>query len=173
MNTLQSIHSMKSQQGFVLIVSILILMVVTMLGVTGLSTATLEGRMAHNLQHNMFAFQSAESIIKDTIMIGEPNDTTYSSATDPYLLAYDSGAAVNINPDMATYQAAISGGVATISTAGSTVTQTSIIGANCGDFDVDKFICVPFEINAVATIDTSNATVNNIQGVDRIISKPD
>ena len=162
-----------SQEGFVLVISLLILVVVTMLGVTGLSSATLEGRMAHNMQHSMYAFQAAESVIEDTIRSGERKDTNYTEANDLFLLAFNSGASVTINPpvaDLAVYAQAITGnGGAVISTPGSTVTRTGIAGKSCPNFSVGTFVCIPFAISAAATVSTSNASANNIQGVDHLI----
>ena len=51
----------KRQRGAALIVGLVLLMVLTVLGVSGMSTATLELTMASNAQFNQDAFQSAET----------------------------------------------------------------------------------------------------------------
>ena len=57
----------RSQKGIVLIVALLILMVMTVIGTSMLSTATLEERMASNLQSQNASFQAANSCFKDSI----------------------------------------------------------------------------------------------------------
>ncbi len=55
------------QCGIVLVMALLILMVMTVIGTSMLSTATLEERMANNLQTSNATFQAANSCFKDTI----------------------------------------------------------------------------------------------------------
>jgi len=166
----------RSQRGFVLIVSLLILMVITMIGVNAISTSTLEGRMAHNLQQTMYAFQAAESAIEDAIRASDPFDPNYNVANDPSLVALNAGIGVTsaidliLDPFMETYDNAIDGVDAdiTISTAGSTITRSGI-GTVCPGYSAGEYSCIPFQISAIATINTSNASINNIQGVDRVL----
>ena len=49
------------QSGAVLIVSLLMLLVTTMLGITSMSTAVMEEKMASNSRQKQLAFQAAES----------------------------------------------------------------------------------------------------------------
>lgn len=49
------------QHGAVLIISMIILLVMTLIGVTGLRTTTLEERMAGNMRDRALAFESAEA----------------------------------------------------------------------------------------------------------------
>jgi type IV pilus assembly protein PilX len=51
----------KRQRGAALVVGLVLLMVLTVLGVSGMNTATLELTMASNAQFNQDAFQSAET----------------------------------------------------------------------------------------------------------------
>ena len=51
----------KQQQGAALIVGLVLLMVLTVLGVSGMNTATLELTMASNAQFHQDAFQAAET----------------------------------------------------------------------------------------------------------------
>jgi len=158
----------------VLIVSLLILMVITMIGVNAVSTSVLEGRMSHNLQHAMYAFQTAESAIEDTIRASDPFDTNYIEANDPSLIAFNLGVGVDspldplLDPLMATYVAAIGGAGVAITTAGSTITRSGTGGA-CPGYSADEYSCIPFQISSVVTVNTSNATINNIQGVERVL----
>ena len=83
--------------GSVLIVSILILIVLSLLGLTAVRTTTLEEKMAGNLRDENLAFQSAESALRAAEVFTESvvstnafNDTggLYSKATaDPDYLA--------------------------------------------------------------------------------------
>jgi len=156
---------MQSQQGFVMVVSIMILVVITMIGVTAISTSTLEGRMAYNLQHAMYAFQAAESAIEETIRAGNPFDPDYTIPADPTLDAYNTGLDSVFNPAMASYQQPITNSVIT---APSTVSQMGPGGA-CPGYSASEYLCIPFQINTIVTIDTSNASVNHIQGIERLM----
>lgn len=60
----QNLTNIKNQQGIVLVVSLLILVVMTVLGVSMLSSTTLGERMASNLQSKNATFQAAESCIR-------------------------------------------------------------------------------------------------------------
>jgi len=55
------ISQYKSQRGAVLVVSLLLLVVITTLAVSGMNTATTELAMARNDQNYEFAFQAAET----------------------------------------------------------------------------------------------------------------
>lgn len=50
----------KRQQGAVLVISLLILIVLTLIGLTGMQTTTMEERMAGNMRDRYVAFQAAE-----------------------------------------------------------------------------------------------------------------
>jgi type IV pilus assembly protein PilX len=51
----------KQQAGSVLIVSLVILLVLTLLGLSGMSNTVMQERMAGNMQESMSAFQAAEA----------------------------------------------------------------------------------------------------------------
>ncbi len=53
------------QQGAVLVVSLILLLVMTILGVSSMSSTTMQERMAGNLRDNNLAFQAAESALRD------------------------------------------------------------------------------------------------------------
>ena len=52
------------QRGVVLIVSLILLMVLTLIGVTAMQTSTLEERMAGNAMDRSLAFQAAEAALR-------------------------------------------------------------------------------------------------------------
>jgi type IV pilus assembly protein PilX len=53
------------QQGAILIVSMLLLLVMTLIGITAISTTTLEEKMAGNNRQRQLAFQAASSALRD------------------------------------------------------------------------------------------------------------
>ncbi len=62
--TLSSLPTMRPHQhGFVLIMSLLFLLLLTIIGITSLSTTSLEEKMAHNVKDKNLAGQSAESAL--------------------------------------------------------------------------------------------------------------
>jgi len=57
------ISSNMQQQGAVLVVSLIVLLLMTIIGVSSIKTTTLEERMAGNLRDQNLAFQSAEAAL--------------------------------------------------------------------------------------------------------------
>ena len=53
------------QRGAVLIISLIMLLVLTLIGVTSMRTTTLEEKMAGNLRDKNLAFQAAETALRD------------------------------------------------------------------------------------------------------------
>jgi len=68
-NTGKNITASGKQQGIVLVVALLILVVMTILGVSMLGTSALEERMASNIQSQNITFQAAESCIRSTLLL--------------------------------------------------------------------------------------------------------
>ncbi len=62
-------HSLARQTGAVLIISMIILLIMTLIGVTAMNTTTLEEKMAGNSADVNLAFQAAEAALRD----GEQN----------------------------------------------------------------------------------------------------
>lgn len=58
-------HSGAEQQGATLAIVLIFLVLVTLVGVTGMTTTTLEEKMAGNLKDQNLAFQAAESGLRD------------------------------------------------------------------------------------------------------------
>ncbi len=53
------------QQGSALIISLIILIVMTLIGITGIGTSSLEEKMAGNTRDRALAFQAAEAALRD------------------------------------------------------------------------------------------------------------
>jgi Tfp pilus assembly protein PilX len=67
------------QRGFVLVVCLIILLVLTVLGVNSMGTINLEQRMASNSQNKYETFQITESAIYDTFATGTDIDTVITT----------------------------------------------------------------------------------------------
>jgi type IV pilus assembly protein PilX len=55
----------KAQQGAVLVIALIMLLAMTLIGVTGLSSTTMQERMAGNLREINIAFQAAEAALRE------------------------------------------------------------------------------------------------------------
>jgi len=60
-----ALTTLNRQQGAVLIVSLIILLVLTLIGITGMRTTVLEEKMAGNMNDQNLAFQAAEAALRD------------------------------------------------------------------------------------------------------------
>lgn len=69
----------KRQKGAVLVISLFILVVITLIGLSAIQTTTLEEKMSGNMHDHDLAFQAAESALKD----GERNFIE-TQVTDPF-----------------------------------------------------------------------------------------
>lgn len=86
-------HKPDNQQGAVLVISLIMLLLLTLIGVAGMQATTLEENMAGNMRDSNQAFQAAESALK----AGETAAATIAptiicpSAANPigYYLPYD------------------------------------------------------------------------------------
>ena len=74
MNThMHSLPAKSRQKGAALVVGLMLLLVLTLLAISGMNTATLELQMAGNNQFSQSAFQAAESGIEATMQSGSFN----------------------------------------------------------------------------------------------------
>jgi len=69
------------QQGAVLVISLIILLVMTLIGITGMQTTVLEEKMAGNMRDQNLAFQAAESALRN----GEMDTGANYSLTSSFL----------------------------------------------------------------------------------------
>ncbi|MDH3647905.1 MAG: PilX N-terminal domain-containing pilus assembly protein [Gammaproteobacteria bacterium] len=77
------------QSGAALIIGLILLMVLTILGVSGLSTATLEVAMADNMQRGQYVFQAAESALNSQIQLAPGQVTLTGGETRDDVLLQD------------------------------------------------------------------------------------
>ena len=65
MSTINSISFRHKQEGVVLFMSLVMLLIITVLGLSSVQTTSMQERMARNSRDTNLAFQSAESAIQD------------------------------------------------------------------------------------------------------------
>jgi len=61
----RSVTSQRNQKGVALFISLVMLLILTVLGLSSVQTTTLQERMARNARDTNLAFQAAESAVKD------------------------------------------------------------------------------------------------------------
>lgn len=87
------------QQGAVLVVSLIILLLMTIIGVSSMKTTTLEERMAGNMRDQNLSFQSAEAALSEGETFLDPNNNVIIVA-DGSAGIHDTGLAPNVfDPD--------------------------------------------------------------------------
>jgi type IV pilus assembly protein PilX len=85
--------NMRRQQGAALVVGLLLLLVLTLLAVSGMNSASLEFIMAGNEQYRSNAFQAAEAGIEQTMLQGAFNPGSPAQALNGAPTATDTWAA--------------------------------------------------------------------------------
>ena len=132
------------QQGIVLVVALLILMVMTVVGVSMLSSNTLNERMASNMQQKYTTFQAADSCVASTM---QQHSLIDQSVQTELTQNYDCIAAGNLN---------------NVSTATSSISPPGA-GTKCNGTSVKTHECVPMTITSNATLASgSNSTVSQV-----------
>lgn len=136
----------RRQSGAALVVGLILLMVLTLLAISGMNTSTLELQMAGNTQYGEKAFQSAEYGIEKAFR--STNYNTNGTATQPST-AVATGEAETYE---STTQFNAQNGVTPVPTGGYSM------GVNTG------FNAYHFNITSTGT-SSRNATATNVQGV--------
>lgn len=94
--------SFPNQHGMALIMALVILLILTILGVTAMTTSSLEEKMSGNTQEQNRAFQAAESGINKVLV--DPNALVPNGSYSPSPYSFDSGrsgtAAVKVKFEM-------------------------------------------------------------------------
>lgn len=150
MSRIHTSYTMPSQQrGAVLIMSMLMLLVMTLIGITTMNTATLEEKMSANSMNSNISLQASESAVDAAL-----NDTANLVA------ALNSGSAVNVTVNLGTTGVT---SVAAISYIGATIAPGFSFGNNQGTFSTYQF-----EATGTGTVTAANATTVTVQGVYRV-----
>ena len=85
--TIKNIASRTQQQGAALVVGLMLLVVITVLAVSGMNTATTELALARNDQAYETAFQTAETGLAQALAAGQFNTLANQSVTQ-YISSY-------------------------------------------------------------------------------------
>ena len=83
----QTTPKYRHQHGAVLMVSLIMLLIITLLGITGMETTVLEEKMAGNMRNKSTAFQAAESALRN----GEMDINASDVSTLSFLAACTGG----------------------------------------------------------------------------------
>jgi type IV pilus assembly protein PilX len=86
---MKTMYSYKKQQGAALIVGLVLLVVITVLAISGMNTATTELAMARNDQNYENAFQAAETGLETALSQGS-FDTAAATAVTTIINTHDS-----------------------------------------------------------------------------------
>ncbi|MDX1519493.1 MAG: PilX N-terminal domain-containing pilus assembly protein [Gammaproteobacteria bacterium] len=78
-------HTTFKQNGAALITCLMLLVVMTILGVSSITSSTMEERMAGNILNKHMSFQAAEAALRagETIAAALPGDAVYTDPTTP------------------------------------------------------------------------------------------
>ncbi len=87
----------KKQQGAALVVGLILLVVITVLAVSGMNTATTELAMARNDQNYENAFQAAETGLEEALGMGSFNPGSGVSTT--YIISSNDKVTAQIQPE--------------------------------------------------------------------------
>jgi type IV pilus assembly protein PilX len=104
----QNTHPQGKQQGAVLVTSLMLLLVMTIIGVTGMQVTTLEEKMAGNMRDRNLAFQAAEAALRaGENVLTQATLPTFSNNGANGMYTSSSNAAIITNiTDTATWAAA-------------------------------------------------------------------
>jgi len=72
----QIILKHRQQHGAVLVISLIMLLIITLFGITGMQTTVLEEKMAGNMRNKSIAFQAAESALRNGEMDLDASDVS-------------------------------------------------------------------------------------------------
>ena len=90
---MKTMTTFKRQQGAALVVGLLLLVVITVLAISGMNTATTELAMARNDQNYENAFQAAETGLENALAQGQFNTVAGGAVPVMYINSHDSVAA--------------------------------------------------------------------------------
>ena len=157
----------QQQRGMVLMLSLLTLVALTMLGVSAITTSTLEGRMANNFQLATMVFQAAESEIERAATLADPDadsNPSYDATVDPMITALTAGIGteIDITPANGTPFNTLENNPIT-----SASTITMVGSGACPGVSFGTLTCYRFEVDSTAQITQANAQAVHTQGIIR------
>lgn len=152
--------NMKKQNGAVLIVSLIMLLLLTVIGLAAMEVSSLESKMATAKELKEISFQTAEAILEESMddldylgqafnsYLKDPNDPVWPTETHSYT-GYDSGSRE-------------------LTAAGDSemrfITTASAVGYSMrkGSSGIETYY---YEADGVATLSNSNINSTHVQGV--------
>ncbi len=153
-NLSSSFNSCQSQRGAVLAVALILLLVITIVGLSTVQTTGLEEKMAANSQFKNMAFQASETAIEEAL-----DDSQYLSN------AYTSSVQSTSWP---TKSVATSGASLTVSSEAQFIEVTrGIVEDESGtsiSLDSNALLFYNYEIHGTATVNNTGSSNTNVQG---------
>lgn len=165
----KTMNTRKKEQGVVLIISLLILLVMTVIGISAISNTSMEERMSNNFQQSMVAFQSSESTIQSVFVAGDPGgagatrNPFYATASDPLVTSLNAGlnaTTTTVTKNMDPLNK-LKVGLSTTATISFTGTSQLCPGYSTG------INCMKFEIDTSTTLGGTKTGANHVQGLER------
>jgi hypothetical protein len=156
------------QQGAVLIVSLLMLIVLTIIGISALTNSGMETRMAHNFQHSQIVFQAAETSIDKVLVAGTSVDNPfYVEANDPMVTSMSKG--IDDTTTAVTYSSTELDPADHLGEASISSTNTVVYKAvgNCPGTSFGELVCHKFEVISAANIVATGARATHTLGFAR------
>lgn len=155
-------RSIYRERGTALVMSLIILMILTILGITAMSTSSLEEKMSGNVQESTRAFEVAESALQSALT----NVALYQQAGTPT-------ADYPIQPSGAPRRVARVSSTLRIDASNKPITTPPPRGSG---FDANKFDTYHFAQGSAVTpdVDSSNTGLNTTinRGIAQIANKP-
>lgn len=186
MNHKMSAH--RRQGGVALVIGLILLLVLTMIGLSAIKTSTSQERMASGYQVQSQTFQSAESSLRMGVAqitfqpgVNMSLSSPYTNTTDmlsmaratapltPWAAGTATPPATGVGILPLKYSAIAADGTGFNSTAN--LYYTGTVGAKMSGASMGKFSAFAFEINAVAQQPSAGTRVNNILAVWFLVPK--
>ncbi|KZY30693.1 hypothetical protein A3752_06030 [Oleiphilus sp. HI0081] len=154
--THQTLNNIPRQQGAALVISLIILIVMTLVGVSSMSTSLVQEKMAANAQNTNITFQAAESSVGGLLLDLTNNqdaltDTMGEPGTRGEITSYDIEA-IDVSAD---YQVTYLGEVI--------LSSGSSLDADEGSTDVKA---QRFDVAATGRLESTNAQTVLRQGIE-------
>lgn len=157
----------RAQLGVVMVVTLLLLLVLSIMGLSAVSNASMEERMSGNFLHQTLAHQAAESAISSIVIAADPARTAYRIDTD-LLAGAERADAAGVN--LAQRHSA-SGNAGLQIDSLSTVTYHGAGQGLCAgvSLNLDSSLgCHRYEVSTQAQMEGSGTRVSHLQGLARV-----
>jgi type IV pilus assembly protein PilX len=149
MNRFENRMSLQKQQGVVLLMSLIILVVMTVIGISLMGNSTLEERMAANQMNEHLILHASESATE--IMVDDTD-----TLADALVSATPITVSVNVGDSSIT-------AAAVLTYDGAANPQGWSMGVNDG-----SFMAHTIKTEGTATKSNANATITTVQGISRL-----